>query len=165
MKVGGLGAEIKGPLAGMLPVALQGTRMVEGESGGRLRPWWSAYSPSSWLPSSTQFEASSECLGTQATYLQPCGRMDGVILTERAMPGTPTWLIETRGTDPAQVPQRLLYAVEELGMEAILAPYVPFRQEFDPSFLPADRPVIFYGSVSTVRCFARLPSPAVRPFA
>lgn len=78
---------------------------------------------------------------------------------------SPLWLIETRGGDPAQVPQRLMYAVEELGMEVVAAAYVPFRQEFDPSFLPADRPVIFYGSVSTVRCFARLPNPAVRPFA
>ncbi len=78
---------------------------------------------------------------------------------------TPLWLIETRGSDPAQVPQRLLYVVEELGMEAVAAPYVPFRQDLDLSSLPADRPVVFYGSVSTVRCFARLSSPSVRPFA
>src|SRR4051812_22077015 len=78
---------------------------------------------------------------------------------------TPLWLIETRGSGPSRVPQRLMYAVEELGMEVVTAAYVPFPQEFDPSFLPADRPVIFYGSVSTVRCFARLSGPAVRPFA
>jgi hypothetical protein len=80
------------------------------------------------------------------------------------MPG-PLWLIESRGNHPTQVPQRLMYAVQELGMEVVPARYVPFRQEFDPSFLPADRPVIFYGSVGTVRCYSRLSAPAVRPFA
>lgn len=77
----------------------------------------------------------------------------------------PVWLIETRGSDPTQVPQRLLYLVQELGMEAVALPYVPFRQEFDPSFLPTNRPVLFHGSVSTVKAFSRLPAPAVRPFA
>lgn len=78
---------------------------------------------------------------------------------------SPVWLIESSGNHPTQVPQRLMYTVQELGMEVIPGRYVPFRQEFDPSFLPVDRPVLFYGSVSTVRCFARLAAPTVRPFA
>jgi hypothetical protein len=81
------------------------------------------------------------------------------------MPRSPVWLIESHGDRPTQVPRRLMYAVQELGMEVTPGRYVPFRLEFDPSFLPADRPVVFHGSVSTVRAFSRLPAPAVRPFA
>jgi hypothetical protein len=41
---------------------------------------------------------------------------------------SPVWLIESRGNHPAQVPQRLMYAVQELGMEVIPARYVPCRR-------------------------------------
>lgn len=39
------------------------------------------------------------------------------------------WLIQMRARDPSAVPQRLMYAVEKMGMEVIADDYVPYRQD------------------------------------
>jgi hypothetical protein len=74
-----------------------------------------------------------------------------------------TWFIEQKNNDP--IAQRLCYLVQELGNEIITKPYIPFQETHDFSFLPTDRPVVFYGSINMVKSFNKSPQKGfVRPF-
>lgn len=76
------------------------------------------------------------------------------------------WFIEQpRKMDHESVPHRLLYLAQELGCEAVSHPYIPFKEDYDFSFLPTDRPVVFYGSINMVKIFKKSPySNLVKPF-
>jgi hypothetical protein len=76
------------------------------------------------------------------------------------------WFIEQqKRIDHESVSNRLFYLVQELGCEVIVRPYVPFQEDVDFSFLPVDRPVVFYGSINMVKRFYQSPlKNSIRPF-
>lgn len=63
------------------------------------------------------------------------------------------FLEQQKTTDHESVPNRLYYLAQELGCGVIAEPYIPFKEDYDFSFLPTDRPVVFYGSINMVKAF------------
>jgi len=76
------------------------------------------------------------------------------------------WFLEQqRQTDHESVPHRLFYLAQEMGCDVVAHPYIPFKEDYDFSFLPTDRPVVFYGSINMVKAFKKSPqNGVVRPF-
>ncbi len=61
----------------------------------------------------------------------------------------PVWYIQKREPDRDGFLQRLIYAVQEAGMETRVAEFVS-GGGMDYGFLPTDRPVVFRGGISVV---------------